>query len=127
VLEVGMIDFVGGPATWLFPTEAQAIAYIQQIVPRMRTTPWIAGFVWYPMTVSQTIIDQNAGWLNIRLTDLSGNLTNVGKAYRDAIQIRQSTGAPDKAANDNSASWPAFYALAPNRERRRLRRMRRAA
>jgi hypothetical protein len=91
ITEFGMIGFTGpDPATWTYPTEAQAIAFIQEIIPRFRNCPWLETFIWYPTTVNAAAIAQNAGVLNVLLCDnITGALTNVGRAYRDAIQIRR--------------------------------------
>ncbi len=116
VLEFGMIGFQpGGLPNWLFPSQAQAVAYILNLVPRMRTTAWIERFVWYPGNVLQTYIDQNAGYGNIQLINQAGALTIVGQAYRDAIQIRHY-----QAANTNGPQL--LYALAQASQRRRRRR-----
>lgn len=89
--EFGMIGFTGpDPATWTYPTEAQAIAFIQEIVPRLRNCSWLETFIWYPTTVDAAAIAQNANVVNVLLCDnVTGALTNVGRAYRDAIQIRR--------------------------------------
>lgn len=128
ITEFGMIGFTGSdPALWTYPTEAQAIAFIQEIVPRFRNISWLETFIWYPTTVSDAEIAQNAGVLNVILCDNhTGALTNVGKAYRDAIQTR--VPLPDQAANDNAESvFAQVYCLPVNERRRRRRRNRRAA
>jgi hypothetical protein len=80
--EFGMIGFPGlDPATWTYPTAAQAQAFVTNVIPQLRAYGWINRFSWYPDCASAAAIAANPGIANVALSNPDGSLTTLGALY----------------------------------------------
>lgn len=86
VSEFGLINFVSAnPATWLFPSMAQAQGQLDFSGPRLNVNSKLLTWSWYPLTVDNTIRAIAPNYANICLGNLDGTLTALGSTYANLV------------------------------------------
>lgn len=85
VSEFGLIGFVGGPATWTYPTAAQWAAQLAYSSAFLNGNDMVARWTAYPLTIDLAARAVNANAANLTLCNLDGSLTVPGTTYAGLV------------------------------------------
>jgi hypothetical protein len=83
--EFGLIGFVGGPATWTYPTAAQWASQLTFSSPLLNGDDRVHSWFPYPLTIDLAARALNANAANLTLANLDTSLTVPGAAFAGLV------------------------------------------